>query len=88
MATAGMSPHPADVTLNENSSQAANATAARPATSRTALMTISPARNSISRSGDTMRLTRLRDHVSSRKPHDIDTLAWYMTCMRRIPESM
>ena len=84
----GISPHPADVTLNENSTQAATATAPSPATSRAALTIMSPASSSTSRSGDTIRLTRLRDHVSSRNPQDIETLAWYITCISRMPDSM
>ncbi len=74
-AITGMRPHPADVTLKANSAQAATATAPRPASSRVALTTMSPASSSVSRSGDTIRFTMLRDQVSSRNPHDIETLA-------------
>ena len=68
--------------LNPKNAIASSVTGTMPIASRTMLMIISAATNSIGRSGVIIRLPRLRDHISSR--NEIEKPSWPRNRMSHI----
>jgi hypothetical protein len=75
-ANTGSRPSPRSVTSKAYRPNAVSATTPTPMTSLTSPNTATPAISSSSRSGVTMRLSRLRDQVSSMKPVETAICDW------------
>ena len=81
----GTRPHPMSVMAKLNATHAVSTITPMPRTSFSSPKSATPATYSSSVSGVVMRLSRLRDHDSSRNPTATAICAWKITWKRRIP---